>query len=154
PTILGFGCAGTWGLTTNGADQHRRPRCVLADRIWWIASGATRSAAACRGAHGLWFATRLARPQVFLWQHAHARSDLRRYAVIAQHVAHVPRPAGLALHDEMPQGNACLGDQRCAQLAVFGGGRMAGVEFGQRSERCFKRASEPAERRHLLPAEL
>src|ERR1700730_6230711 len=31
---------------------------------------------------------------------------------------------------------------------------MPGVELGQRSERCFKRAPDPAERRRLLPAEL
>jgi len=42
-------------------------------------------------------------------------------AVIAQDVAYVPQPAGLALHHEMPQRDACFRDQRCAQVTVFGG---------------------------------
>ena len=48
-------------------------------------------------------------------------------------------------------------DERRAQLTVFGSGclaQIAGVELGQRGERRFKRAPEPAERRRLLPAEL
>ena len=43
----------------------------------------------------------------------------------------------------IPQRGACLRDQRCAQLTLFGSAwlvRMAGIELGQRSERCFNRA--------------
>src|SRR6516162_9880958 len=130
---------------------------MTSHRTWWIAGGVTRvggglpprsRSIVCDAAYAAAALPPAARPCV-----------PRPPAVPGNRAgrAHVSQPAGLALYDEMPQRDACLRDQRWVQLAVLGSGclaRVIGVELGQRSERCFKRASQPAERRRFLPGEL
>jgi len=86
-------------------------------------------------------------------QHAHARGDLRRYAVSRGTYA-CPQPAGLALHDEI---HSATLSPRPAMRALASRQRMSRCEWpasnSASSERCFKRASERAERRRLLPGE-
>src|SRR5262249_10034546 len=103
----------------------------------------------------LWLAATHGRP--LFRNRAHARGHLVRYVVIEEHVAQVAQSAGLPLHDEMPQCNASLRDERGAQLPAFSSRTrlgMAGVERGQCSEACFKCAPSPAECRNLLLEEL
>src|SRR6516164_11618887 len=94
PTILGFRGAGTWDRIAkrrvSTAPAQMRPGC-------WNTVGLPA------GAHALWSAGRLVRSERLRRQRAHARGDLWRHAVIAQDVAYVAQPAGLALHHEMPQ---------------------------------------------------
>src|SRR5215471_19180380 len=66
----------------------------------------------------LWLALSPARLEHLLRQRAHTRGHLAGHAVIAQDIAQVAQPAGLALDDEMPQCNARLRNQLGAQLAA------------------------------------
>src|SRR5262249_40128178 len=87
----------------------------------------------------LWLAATHGRP--LRRNRAPAPGPLMGYAVTAEQGAKIAQPAGLPLHDEMPQRNASLRDERGAQPPAFSSRtrlRMAGVERRQCSEACFK----------------
>src|SRR3954452_2103198 len=96
-------------------------------------AGLFRSRVSALPESALWPAVRLARRCRVDRHGAHAGSDLRRNAVVAEHVTHVAKPTGLALHCEMPERGTGLGDQRSTPLPLCRGWRFtsqADVEPG------------------------
>ena len=82
---------------------------------------------------------------------AHAVVHLGGHAIVADDRSRIAQAERLALDHKAPQCIAGVPDEAFAHRVLVA---VAAIVFGQGGERCFERASHPAERRDLLLRDL